>query len=340
MKILSVLNPSLNDYKTSGAALLGINIGNYINSSTNNKVDFIASKFIENLLTVDTEVYIIEYNKRSVVSDTIKEAVNIFKSKNYDIMHIHIHQMSVLSAIEQYIPECIPVVYTQHTSTILGRFSLGYRDSAKYLSRDRKNIAIIMPSYSLKSIWEKYTGLNSDELDNVFVIRNGVIEYNILNDTKDDSLFACGRIDPNKKILEIVNWCLNYNHKITVVGDIGFGAMKVSDNNIRYYDNFKDLVENNKNIITWIPYASNEDIRKMLSTSFACISFAAKESFALIVAESMSVGTPVFYIEENAIDELLDENCSVRVDNKSLYNKRLRERKNHREHVSKFCTEY
>lgn len=327
MKVLSVLNPSLKDYKISGAALLGIHLGNYMNKNFENvQVDFIANEEVKNLLDPITRVYTPEYKSRSVISDTIKYAVEVYKSGGYDTMHIHIHQMSVLSAIQQYIPDYIKVVYTQHTSTILGRFSLGYRDSARYLSTERKNIKIIMPSFALKNIWKEYTDLTDSELKNVMVIRNGVVTNEYAPYENTDRLFACGRIDPNKKMLEIAEWCVDYKHPITIVGDFGVGSMKVSDDLKNYYADFMSVCINNKDIINWVRYMSNEDIRNTLLESKACVSFSAKESFALIVAESMSVDTPVFCIEEDAICELLGENYPGIVYRKDLYRKSQKSR--------------
>lgn len=336
MKILSVLNPSLDDYKISGAALLGINLGEYINHNIDGvEVDYVASSALHSLLDRDensrfVKVFIPELSKRNIVKDTIKYSINKFYEDHYDVLHIHLHQMSVISAIAELIPTDIPVVYTQHSSTILGRFSLGYRPDAYKLSSDSdRKIKIVCPSLSMKKIWQEY--IESDEdMRNVTVIRNGIntisSEFPITPLGKRDHYISCGRIDPNKGMLEVAKFCVKYGHKITLVGSLGMGSMKIGEAQQKYYDDFVNLVNNNSDILKWFEYVPNTVLIKMMSRAKGYISMSNKESFGLTVAEAMSVGTPVLYLEEQAVSEITDKNSSIMIPRDALYRKTFEKR--------------
>lgn len=336
MKVLSILNPSLDDYKISGAALLGINIGEYMNHNIEDvEVDYIASSAIYSLLDRDKtcyhspKVFTPNFGKRNIVKDTIEYSLKIFSENNYDVMHIHLHQMSVLSAIENIIPYNIPVVYTQHSSTILGRFSLGYRPDAYKLSSDEnRKIKIVCPSDSMKEIWKEYIE-SSNDANNVVLIRNGIntISSESSKDLSErNGYISCGRIDPNKGMLEVARFCVKYSHKITLVGSLGMGSMKIGEAQLNYYNEFVDLVKNNSDILEWKEYVPNSVLIKMMSKARGYISMSNKESFGLTVAEAMSVGTPVLYLQENAISEITNENSSVMIPRDKLYRKKFSSR--------------
>lgn len=321
MKILSVLNPTLDDYKISGAALFGINLGEYLNNNYGGvQVDYIASGSIADFVGTEPVLYWPKVRKSRAVSDTIAYAVNVFRENNYDVMHIHLHQMSVLASICKLIPKDIPVVYTQHSSTILGRFSLGYRDSARELSQcnDRK-IKIVCPSMSMVDIWEEY--IEDSNHPNVVMIRNGIKDVHTGLSNRNDTYISCGRIDPNKGMLEVAKLCVSCNRKVILIGSLGMGSMKISDDAKKYYDDFVYICEKNKDIITWYEYLSNEKIRELMSMSKAYISMSKKESFGLTVAEAMSTGLPVLFYEEDAIAELNDSTTAVMIPKSDLSRK-------------------
>lgn len=338
MKILSVLNPSLDDYKLSGAALLGINLGEYFNHNNDDiSVDYIASNAIYDLLDNiytcyhNPKIYKMFSTKRNIIKNTIEYAIKIFRDNKYDIIHIHLHQMSVINAIYDIIPNDIPVVYTQHTSTISGRFSLGYRDKAYKLSCSTdRNIKIICPSYSMYNIWKEYikTEGDIDNIKNVSVIRNGICSYkepdNSFNIDKPYYI-SCGRIDPNKGMLEIAKFCELYNHKILLIGDFKMGTMKLGDSQKKYYNEFIEIV-NNSTCIKWIPYVTNQQLLYLISNSKGYLCMSKKESFGLTIAESLSVGTPILYIEEDALKEICNDKSSVMIPSEELYRKQSKSR--------------
>lgn len=309
MKILSVLNPVLDDYNISGAARLSINLANHIDT-TDSVVDFVANPCIIDMIPEKSKVYTPEIKSKSrYMKDIISYVVDIFQNMKYDILHIHIHQMSVLSHINESIPKNIPVVYTQHSSTILGRFSLGYRDSARELStcKDR-NIALVMPSNAMKDIWTEYIG--TDYIPNVHTIMNAISDSPSCITYRDISkcrrYFSCGRIDPNKGMLEVAQLCIKTRTPIIIVGDYGVGTLKANSLQENYYRNFIETVSNNRDIITWVKSLPNESIRRIMAKSRGYISLSNKESFGLTVAESLSVGTPIIYLEDKALNEVID----------------------------------
>lgn len=312
MRVLSVLNPSLKDYNISGAALQAINLGNEL-VKNGIDVDYIASDAICEFIGDKSSIYKVpDIGKRGVIKKALEYAVKIYKSGNYDIMHVNIHQMSVLDAIVNFIPDYINVVYTQHTSTILGRFSLGYRESARILSSSlsRKNCTMVMPSQYMVKVWEEYTGNKISDMDNVQVIYNGTRDYfnGKLKYDREDMYVTCGRIDPNKRIFELAEFCDRKKLPLTVVGSLGMGTLKISDSNMEYYRKFLDIVNNSK-YIKHIQYMPNMEVVEIISKARGYITFSKQESFGLTVAEAMSVGTPVFYIEgDSAISEIYDSN--------------------------------
>ena len=327
MNILFVLNPSLHDYKYSGAAINAVTLARELSKNEENKIGIICSSSITELDTGNVTLHIIDTDsKRNVISNTIKEALNIYESFNYDVIHIHIHQMSVLKHIYEIIPDYIPVVYTQHSSTILGRFSLGYRPFALELSEDtNRNIRIICPSNEMFNIWTKYTEVNDcSDLKNVRIIRHGIDTYQEMNNLKDlrecNRFISCGRIDPNKGMLELARFCERYYVPITLIGTLGMGTMKPNINAIKYYEEFVDIC-NRCPCIEWIEYISNYDLRKLMSMSKGYISFSKKESFGLTVSEALSVGTPIMYIEDKALSELCNNSNSSIITKESIYRK-------------------
>lgn len=340
MKILSILNPLLSDYKISGASMLGINLAIEM-SNQGHQVDFIANKEILSNLLRELKCYdkvnILPEpeikSKSKSIQEIIKYATDKYYEGNYDVMHIHLHQMSVLSNICKIIPKGARTVYTQHTSTILGRFSLGYRDFARELSQDTsRKISIVMPSNSMLDIWKEYLETDSG-LVNVSVINNGVsLDYNYIDNElsreQEGRYIACGRLDPNKGILEVAKVFAENKLPITIIGDRSKGTLKESESDDKYVNEFLDIVNKNSNI-KWIKQVNHDELMSMFKKSKGFISFSKKESSSLVTIEAEINRIPIFYLEENAVNEVIDtcnnSNCGVystMVSRDELYRKR------------------
>lgn len=326
MRILNVLHPLLDDYQVSGSALLGISIGEYLNKNYEDiTVDYIASSALKDIISSDSKasIYTPDYIRKSrAILDTIEYTKSIFESKKYDIIHINISQMSVLSAIDRLL-KGIPVVYTQHTASILGRFSLNYRDNAKSLSNGNPLTRIVCPSNSMLKIWEQY--ISSTKHDNVLVIRNGIKEYSHLKreiPSKDcDTYISVGRLEPCKGMLEIAELCDKYNHKIIMVAGESQGTMTITEELQEYFDRFDEICERRKDIITRYYYLPNEEIRRLMMKSKGYISLSKLESYGLAVAEAVASGTPLFYLEEAATKEFTAEDTSLMIPKSEIYRK-------------------
>lgn len=340
MKILSVLNPLLSDYKISGASMLGINLGVEM-ANQGHQVDFIANKDVLSNLLRELKCYdrvnILPEpeikSKGKSIQEIIKYATDQYYERDYDVMHIHLHQMSVLSNICKIVPKDARTVYTQHTSTILGRFSLGYRDYARELSQDvDRKISIVMPSSSMLDIWKEYLETDSG-LINVSVINNGVsLDYNYIDNElsreQEGRYIACGRLDPNKGILEIAKVFAKNKLPITIIGDRSKGTLKESESDDRYFNEFMEIVNNNDNI-KWVKQVNHDELMSMFKKSKGFISFSRKESSSLVTIEAEINRIPIFYLEENAVNEVI-ETCnknfcgvySMMVSRDELYRKR------------------
>jgi glycosyltransferase involved in cell wall biosynthesis len=314
MKVLSVLNPILDDYAFAGTAVQAISLGKEL-KRRGIQVDYVANKCIYELISkdeIESKVYVPEnIGKRNVIKKTIEYACNIYKSGNYDIMHINIQQMSVLDSIVNLIPEYVNVVYTQHTSTILGRFSLGYRNSANYLSTNRKNCRIVMVSkYMRDKVWTEYTGIKDiNDMKNVRVIYSGVedLKFDDYYSGRTDTYLSVGRIDPNKRMKELAEFCNEYGIKVKIVGNFAMGTVKPSDDVIKYYEEFKDVCKNSK-YVEWIKYLPHDEVISEMRKSKGYFCFSRQESGSLTTIEALSTGTPVFYIEKGSVmEELVDD---------------------------------
>lgn len=322
MKVLSVLNPILDDYNESGVSNLAINLGNVINKADNNiEVDFVGNNILYKY-KMNRKIYVPDnINRSRYIKDTISYVVDIFNEYKYDVLHIHISQMSVLNSILTIIPDHIPVIYTQHTSTISGRGSLGYADSARELSQSSsKNVKIVCPSNSMVNIWSKY--IKSDKLDNVIMIRNGINTYSDIQiqeqDDRTDKYISCARIEDNKGMLDVAHTLKYTDKRGILVGDYIVGNLYKTSSSDIYYKNFLDTLTNK---IDYHKTLSNHDVVKLMSTSKGYISMANIESFGLVIAEAMSVGTPILYLEESAISELVDNSMSMMIPKSEIYRK-------------------
>ena len=314
----------LDDYLTTGSTVFGINLGEEVNKLNNDViVDYVGSPALKEL--VSSKVYVPETtSNRRAISQTIKFAKKVFEEENYDLMHINISQISVLKQIDREL-RGIPVVYTQHTSTILGRFSLTYKEFAQNLSNSLTT-EVVCPSQFMKSIWSTYTEMS--HFSSVSVIPNGVVKYDNdhvrLVDPKDsDYLIAVGRVEPSKNMVEVVRFCEKYNHKLIVIAS---GSQQTLNSGIDglqdYIDEFNNICLRSPNI-TRYSYLSNQEIRKLMRGARAYISFSKIESYGLTVAESQVAGLPLFYLEEGGTNFFKSDETSVMIPRSEIYRKSL-----------------
>lgn len=330
MKVLNVLHPLLEDYQIAGSAILGVSLGETLYKNYGVEVDYVASEKLYSMLDKDrwSHVYVPENIRKSRCSqDTMKYVIDLFDKGNYDIIHNNIAQMSIVSALDTLAGDR-PVVHTQHTSSILGRFSLNYRPSAKNLSK-KKTVRVVCPSERMKKLWFDYIEDTSDT-SSVVVIKNGITMYPDLKRTtlsKDsDTYISVGRIEPPKHLLDLVKFCDLYNHKIILVCGESVGTMKVTDGLQGYIDEFKEVCNRRSDIITLYGKLPNHEVRRLMYDCKGYFTLSDDESFGLAAAEATLSGLPLLFREEDATKEFASDKTSVMIPSKDLYRKSERGR--------------
>lgn len=324
MKILYVLNPALEDYRISGAAMLPINLSKtLVKCHPDVEIGFVGSYLLYELLEDSNfKIYTPEVRKSRSILDTIEYVRNLYISEGYDIIHIHIAQMSVFSAINKLLSD-LPVVYTQHNAGISGRFSLPYREPARLLSCS-ESARVILPSESMMKIWEDYIETTSHP--STQVIKNGIPSYPELRDeslplNECSNYISVGRLEPSKGMAEIAELCVKYRHPITLVAGYSVGTVKLSEDMKAYIDRFDKVCKDNPDIITRYEYLPNYELRRLMVKSRGYLSLSTLESYGLAAAESIMSGLPVIFYEEEATKEFSLNGNSIMIPRKETYRK-------------------
>lgn len=332
MKVLFVLNPLLDDYLKSGSARVAINIGRQL-IKRGHEVGFVANKILSDIIP-ESKVYCPEdLNERKYIVQTIEYSLEKFYEEKYDVIHVHIHQFSVMKAIERIIPKDVPVVYTQHSKGFVSRLTFSYKPYAAELSCDTsRKSRIILPSQSMVNIWKKFIEKENEQCDNVVMIRNGIDKIDEPESVeKKYDLITCGGIDYNKGLLLALDFVNEYSINSLIVGTKREGFINENDEMQDYYNSFMKSLELKDENVEYSSFIPNLELRNRMYESKFYFSASLVESFSLVTAEAMSCGIPVLYIGEDSISELVDDKTGIMIPRSEI----LRKRQNRKVEIAK-----
>lgn len=308
MKVLHVISPSIaGSIESVGASWSAIMLCNeMVHDSRVTKLG-IATK-LDDYSKVDKniEVHEIEVKPRRINKDIVEEAIKVYDEHGYEVMHVHVHSLSVIKWLAKLIPDYMKVVFTLHTPTMLGRSSVEYGEYG-YRITNKDNFQIVAPSNYMKTIWCKFIGekLELSEMTNVSTVYNGTTSEKletVPQSEREDYFFVCCRIDAMKRVLETLRALDKLGQKTIFVGNSW--RNKDKDKVDLYADQVVELIEKSKYII-WIKKASNTLVKEYMRYAKALVTFSNQESFGLTASESLSVGTPIVYCEGGALEEVL-----------------------------------
>ena len=303
MKILSIIKPYDKPINAVGASWSGC----LLNNELINYDDIEELAIVTNLpdySPIDNriDIFEIEVNPRKANKEIIMKAIDIYRRYNYDIIHLHVGSVGIIKWISELIPDDIKLVYTLHTSTILGRSSVIYGDYGKSMN-NKSNIRIVGPSNYMQDIWHKFSHDN-DEIANLSTVYNGIISNKrelISSANRNGRMLMVGRITPVKRSLEALQIARDYKIPFIYVGS-SFDLKNHKPDT--YFEMCKEILETCDNI-EWIPHLDNIEVLKLMSESTCLLSISEQESFGLTAVEALSVGTPVIYSAGNAVEEIL-----------------------------------
>ena len=307
MKVLHVVSPGIDGGESIvGACWSAIMLANSMVGSPYIDHLGIATKLSSyELLDPRIDVHEIEVKPSRINKDIIVESLKIYETHKYDVMHIHVHSLSVIKWIDLLLPETVNIVYTLHTPTMLGRSSVEYGPHGLSLSK-KKNVIIAAPSDYMQRVWSEFCGgvIPPEEQSNLVTVYNGtnydkvdIVPY----ENREDYVVVCCRVDPMKRILETLRALAEYQIPTVYIGD--FWTTSKSD---YYSDEVKSIIEST-DTIKWIPRLSNKEVKDYIRKSKALVTLSNQESFGLTTAEAISVGTPVLYSTGGAVEEVMED---------------------------------
>jgi glycosyltransferase involved in cell wall biosynthesis len=309
MKILSLIKPYDKPVNTVGASWVGIYLSNLlVNDPRIESVGLLTNLSDYSMIDPRVRIHELDYRHSSENKDMITEAIKIYREFNYDIIHVHVGSLAIIKWMQLLIPDDVNVVYTLHSSLMLGRSTIVYGPYGKLLN-NKKNFRIVAVSDFMQNVWREFTSDN-DPINNLSTIYNGVVEYNDITplsiDKRTKQVMVCSRITPAKNILEVLRVLDKYNINTVFVGD-NYTINPGNEFETNYYLECKTLLENSK-CIKWFSFLNNHDVRQLMSESYAVVHMTSMEACSLVLLETMSVGTPVIYGKCDSIIEMMNLN--------------------------------
>lgn len=315
MKILSIIKPYDKPINTVGASWVGAYLSNALaNDPRVDQVGLVTKLSDYSMISPKVKLYEVSVNHRSENKDLLTEAIRIYKEEDYDVIHIHIGSLAIIRWLDTLVPSDVNVVYTLHSSLMLGRSVIVYGPHGKNIN-NRSNIAIVAVSDFMQKVWREFTSTPVEDISNLSTIANACNEYpsqtvNPLSN-RDKKVLLCGRITPAKNTYDILVALEEAKIPAIYVGDnyiINSNSQYEKD----YYGWCKDLLEKSSTI-EWYPLLTNNEVRNLMSQVYGVVHITAMESCALVVLESLSVGTPVIYADTEAVVEQMSKpyDCTI-----------------------------
>ena len=303
MKVLHVISPSLDDgVEIVGACWSAIMLCNEMANSTEVEVGLATKLSGYSMIDDRINIHEIEVKKSRINKDIITEALKVYSEYNYDVMHVHVHSLSVIKWMQVLVPDEVNVVYTLHTPTMLGRSSLEYGPYGKLIS-NKSNFLISAPSNHMQNIWKEFIGEKDMEIRNLVTVYNGT-NYDKLPILKphdrEGYVVVCCRVDPMKRVLETLRELNRHNIKTIFIGD--FWTTSKSN---WYSDEVRSILDSS-DCIEWKPRLSNKEVKDVMRRAKCLVTLSDQESFGLTTAEAISVGTPVIYSTGGAVEEVME----------------------------------
>lgn len=238
-----------------------------------------------------------------------------FKDLNPDIVHVHgyhsLFSTEIIYLLKK-IDQSLPIVFTAHydplnRSTIAGKLFGGVYNHfiGKKLFKKVDNVVSIS-DFEADNIHEIYN-------PNINVIPHGVDNINITKNKKEKTinlLYAGYLLDYKgvqyiiKTLANIVNIENIKNVRLTVIGE---GKFKKNLKKLSHDLNIEDFIE-------WKPFLPHDQVLEEMEKHDIFLILSKTEGYGLVVAESLSRGTPVIVTNGTALEEFTIENGCFGVD--------------------------
>lgn len=216
--------------------------------------------------------------------------MDIYHSRKYDLVHnLSLDAQPVFWASTSG----IPFITSLHTPPFQNLVT-------------HAGLAATNPFYSVTSVSHSLARDWQDIYSKVDVIYNGIdVKKWQYNGVPEEFAFWYGRICPEKAPHRAIDICQQNSYPLILAGPIS---------NRKYYE---DVIKNriNTDHIQYIGHLSQEDISVHLRRAkFTFFTSEWNEPYGLVVAESLSCGTPVICGSNGAPKEIINDRCGIVID--------------------------
>ena len=227
--------------------------------------------------------------------DSYRDLMRKLKLSNYDIVHnnsLHYVPLHMASTLP------MPMISMLHVMPFIPMVN-GFRHAV--VAKNHKVIAI---SESIKQQWLKVFPQMQSR-----VIYNGIDTriWQYRNLSKNGRAIWFGRIHPDKGTHLAIEAAIKARMPIDICGPIQDQA---------YFDQkILPLLDKHKNAVSYYGALTNEELSKKVSKASVCVCTPCwEEPFGLVVAESLSCGTPIAGFKRGALPEIIDRRTGVLVE--------------------------
>jgi glycosyltransferase involved in cell wall biosynthesis len=239
----------------------------------------------------ENDVAMLKKGNQSIVDIAFAKAVKHIAQQDYDLIHNHSLNCAALAYLSF---AKIPVVHTFHTPiipSVLGGVTI---------LTGRENITFTTVSKFMKHEWET-------RVDQVEVVYNGieVESWPYEAAPSGDYLFWYGRLCEEKSPHHAIIAAINTDTKLVLAGP---------RYDQEYYEMYVEPYLENQ-FVEYVGHLEHEEIKVYLSNAKACLFTSLwNEPYGLVLAESLSCGTPVLAYDAGASIEIINDSCGVVVE--------------------------
>lgn len=229
-----------------------------------------------------------EQKRKDFLSKSLLDYYNVAealrRSKDFDVIHSHIGEISILFAplLQK------PILVTQH-NPFFTKEKKYHREIFKSLGKYQNYVSISLNQ-------RKGVGVPVNFVANIY---NGIeIEKFKFNESPNDYLFWMGRINKSKGIEEAIMAALRSKNKLFIAGPI------------EDKDLFERVIKNdNTGLVKYLGELSfNKKIEFFSKAKAFLYPIQWEEPFGLVMIEAMACGTPVIAFRRGSVPEVIKHN--------------------------------
>lgn len=303
MKILMVIKPYMSRseaLKTVGASTTSLSLarelikrGHHVEIMTNAPID---DEFI---------VHTIPEGKRRELQVVAQEAVRVYRSGNFDLIHFNMFTMTWINNVSK-LPDDVRMISSLHLNFDSGSGLYHHHKQFINLLDEPRSIFTSLSGYSKnlesgKLVDKQHIGkiIRIYPITNISEVKDSPNKDNIYD------MIIIGRMTESKNIKQSLEFA-EYSKLNTLIISSVPDRVGLNDVSQGYVDDCIDIINRNDNI-TWIKEASNEEILHYIDISKFFLCLYTIECTNLVVQEAMSRCKPIVGLYSPYIDNAVGD---------------------------------